>query len=450
MMTHDSLMQQLTTLREGFDSDLGALDAEVAARAQEQSALLLQLDALRQRLDALTAESSELQSRREAMSSQRPRAETEVVMRVFATLADSLAAFGNRLVEVSELRAQREGLLRDDPDLAAALQNYREFERDKDRVLSALPALYRSSLLQEHDRLRARVAPLIEGETQEARLLEDLVARLSVVVVGDPEQDMVHWLMPFPADTIQDASETAVASVVLRALEGLARSEEWYFAALETGSWVGYAAMSALAEYAGKTTLTESTRAALEAGLRDQLPGLQIEVVEISLPAWRYGLELSPPVEEGLSEQQGPEIETPVADIVQEETLPGAWYRQSDIESWNRPLKVGARSHWNQQARRLRTLLMRMIARGVVGGAWVEANELTAGLPQRHSEALREGVTRLLEVEILLPVDGDDRVTVNPDRLEEIQNLINRDTTEFWLPVINAQGRAVEASMDVN
>lgn len=64
MMTHDNLMQQLTTLHEGFDSDLGVLDAEVAARAQEQSALLLQLDALRQRLDALTAESSELQSRR--------------------------------------------------------------------------------------------------------------------------------------------------------------------------------------------------------------------------------------------------------------------------------------------------------------------------------------------------------------------------------------------------
>lgn len=450
MMIHDNLMQQLTTLHEGFDSDLGVLDAEVAARAQEQSALLLQLDALRQRLDTLVTESAELQSRREAMSRQRPRAETEVVLRVFAALADSLAAFRNRLAEVSELRAQREGLLRDDPDLAAALQNYREFERDKDRVLSALPTLYRSSLLQEHDRLRARVAPLIEGETQEARLLEDLVARLSVVVVGDPKQDMIHWLMPFPADTIQDASESDMASVVMRALEGLARSEEWYFAALETGSWAGYVAMSALAEYTGQAALTESTQAALEAGLRNQLPGLQIEVVELSLPAWRYGLELSPPAEEEVSEQQEPEIVIPPASIVQEEMLPGVWYRQSDIESWSRPLKDKSKSRWNQQARRTRTLLMRMIARGMVGGAWVEADELTAGLPQRHSEALREGIARLLEVEVLLPVDGDNRVTVNPNRLEEIQNLINRDTTEFWLPVINAQGSTAEASMGVN
>ncbi len=435
-MTHDSLIHQLATLQEGIENDLGVLDEEIAARSQERATILLQLDALHQRLDALNTESTELQSRREAMSSQRPRAETEVVMRVFAMLANSLAAFRNRLAEVSELRAQRESLLRDDPDLAAALQNYREFERDKDRVLSALPALYRSSLLQEHDRLRARVAPLIEGETHEARLLEDLVARLSVVVVGDSEQDMVHWLMPFPADTIQDASESDIASAVMRALEDLARSEEWYFAELESGAWAGYATMSALAEYTGKATLAESTRAGLEAGLQDQWPGLQVEAVEISVAAWKYGLDLPPVVEAAAGEQQTLEV-VAMQDKLDEE-LQGGWYRRADIESWNRPLKVTSGSQWNQQARRLRTLLMRMIAGGMVGGDWVDAEQLTMGLPQSHAEALREGISRLLEAGVLRPIDGDDRVTMNPSQLEEVQNLINRDTTEFWLPIIGA------------
>jgi hypothetical protein len=206
--------------------------------------------------------------------------------------------------------------------------------------------------------------------------------------------------------------------------------------------------MSALAEYTGKATLAESTRAALEAGLRDQLPGLQIEAVEISVAAWRYGIGLPPAIEVVAGEQQAPEI--PVAENIPEEEIPGVWYRRADIESWNRPLKIATGSQWNQQARRLRTMLIRMIASGMVGGVWVDADQLTLGLPQTHAKALREGIARLVEVGVLQPVNGDNRVTVNPSQIEEIQNLINRDTTEFWLPIINGAGPAVQVLAAAN
>ena len=452
-MTNDSLIHQLTGLQEGFGGDLDALDEGIAARSQEQSAILVQIEALRRRLDAIAAETSQLRSDRESMTSLNHRAETEMVLRVFPPLVDSLVAFCNRLAEVSGLRERRERLLRDDADLAAAVQSYREFERDKERLLSALPALYRSGLLQEHDRLRERVAPLLEGETKEARLLEDLVATLPIVVANDRDQDMVHWLMPFPAvhpDTVlaQENPDFDLVAAVTTAVEGLARSEDWYFAELETGSWAGYATMSALAEYSGKATLAESTRAALEAGLRERLPGLQIEVAEISVAAWRYGIGLPPAIEGVAGEQQAPEI--PAAENIPEEEIPGVWYRTADIESWNRPLKIATGSQWNQQARRLRTMLIRMIASGMVGGVWVDADQLTLGLPQTHAKALREGIARLVEVGVLQPVNGDNRVTVNPSQIEEIQNLINRDTTEFWLPIINGARPAAQVPAAAN
>lgn len=452
-MTNDSLIHQLTGLQEGLVGDLDALDEGIAARSQEQSEILVQLEALRRRLEAIAAESSQLRSHRESMVSLHHRAEADVVLREFALSAHSLVAFCNRLAEVSGLRERRERLLRGDPDLAAAVQNYREFERDRDRLLSALPAFYRSSLLQEHDRLRERVGPLLEGESQETRLLEDMVATLPIVVVGDREQYMVHWLMPFSAvqsDAVmaQEDLKFDLVAAVMTAVEGLARSEEWYFAELETGSWAGYATMSALAEYRGKATLAESTRDALVADLRDRLPGLQIEVAEISVPAWRYGLGLLPAIEAGADEQQGREV--PISEDVPEVETPGSWYRKADIESWNRPLKIVAGSQWNQQARRLRTMLMRMIVSGMVGGVWVDADQLTVGLPQSHAEALREGIGRLVEVGILQPVNGDNRVTVNPSQIEEIQNLINRDMTEFWLPIINGAGPADQVPAAAN
>lgn len=444
-MTNDSLIHRLTGLQEGFVGDLDALDEEITAKSQERSEILVQLEVLRRRLETIAAESSQLRSHRESMVSLHHRAEADVVLREFSLSAHSLVAFCNRLAEVSGLRERRELLLRNDPDLAAAVQSYREFERDRDRLLSALPALYRPGLLQEHDRLGERVGPLLEGESQETRLLEDMVATLPIVVVGDREQYMVHWLMPFSAVqfdavTAPKNSEFELVTAVMTAVEGLARSEEWYFAELETGSWAGYATMSALAEYSGKATLAESTRDALVAGLRDRLPGLQIEVAEISVPAWRYGLGLLPAIEVGADEQQAREV--PVAEDIPEVETPGSWYCRADIESWSRPLKVATGSRWNQQARRLRTMLMRMIASGMVGGVWVDADQLTVGLPQTHAEALREGIGRLVEVGVLQPVNGDDRVTVNPSQIEEIQNLINRDTTEFWLPIINGAGSA--------
>jgi hypothetical protein len=117
------------------------------------------------------------------------------------------------------------------------------------------------------------------------------------------------------------------------------------------------------------------------------------------------------------------------------------WYRDSDVTAWERSVR-GA-SQWTPQMRRLRTTLLRMVARGHVGAARAVPHELLwRALPESHGPALRDDLQRLLVAGLLLAGEAeDDRgapLAINPAMLAEVENLVNRDVTPFWSGALGA------------
>lgn len=136
--------------------------------------------------------------------------------------------------------------------------------------------------------------------------------------------------------------------------------------------------------------------------------------------------------------------ETAFADSATEEVLPSAstvngFFTRRDLVSWNRPLRSVQGSKWNQRARRVRTLLMRMAGTGQVGAAsTARMNSLLVDLPERDRDDLADAIEMMTAVGFLHKMgDADERViALAPERLEEIASLINRDVTAGWVGIV--------------
>jgi hypothetical protein len=83
-----------------------------------------------------------------------------------------------------------------------------------------------------------------------------------------------------------------------------------------------------------------------------------------------------------------------------------------------------------------------MIAKGKIGTRSVAIRRLWENLPSPHEERLETGVERLLEEELFVHTDSSSEnghnVTLNPEKMEDVQDLINRDITQFWAGIIGS------------
>ncbi len=117
------------------------------------------------------------------------------------------------------------------------------------------------------------------------------------------------------------------------------------------------------------------------------------------------------------------------------------WYTEADLVAWDRPTKVGEASRWNTQARRLRTVLIRLAVHGKVGSTGVPSAMLWEPLPEPHRSAVRSSIDALITKQVLRIVSGkrpsDRQVALNPAQMTEVQSLINRQVTPFWSDVLN-------------
>lgn len=117
------------------------------------------------------------------------------------------------------------------------------------------------------------------------------------------------------------------------------------------------------------------------------------------------------------------------------------FYTMNDILAWERPLPQGTDSLWTEQARRLRTLLIRMITKGYIGKTGLSQETLVKPLPEQHRDPMRKGINRLLKEDILLEMfpngETESMLTLNPEELDQIQALVNREVTNFWESIIN-------------
>lgn len=150
---------------------------------------------------------------------------------------------------------------------------------------------------------------------------------------------------------------------------------------------------------------------------------------------------VSPPVRQ-------PDVETvrPKAPKIPLAKLTHGWYFDKDIESWRRRSKETG-GDWPPAGRRLRTLLIRMVARGHFGPEMVPMDRLWMNLPSPFEEEMRRNIERLIERSLLLEnsqAEQDSRlVSLNPDMVAEIQNLINRTVSPFWADIVGEQKTVV-------
>jgi hypothetical protein len=114
-------------------------------------------------------------------------------------------------------------------------------------------------------------------------------------------------------------------------------------------------------------------------------------------------------------------------------TIESGCYTLEDLRAWSRRVDEG--STWSRQHRRVRTLLMRLLARGSVGSERTPWQELWAPLPEPHRSAMREGLAYLLANGILLGTERGD-VAINPTCMDEIEQFITRNITPLWEQVL--------------
>jgi hypothetical protein len=117
---------------------------------------------------------------------------------------------------------------------------------------------------------------------------------------------------------------------------------------------------------------------------------------------------------------------------------PVKWYTDEDVRSWNRPFTATLNILWNAQARRLRTLLVRLVDRGVVGDQVTPVEPLWKSLPAPDDREMLAGIQRLIAKGLLLEQAGgaERRVSINPALAAEAHHLIRREMTEFWSDVL--------------
>ena len=88
-------------------------------------------------------------------------------------------------------------------------------------------------------------------------------------------------------------------------------------------------------------------------------------------------------------------------------------------------------------ARRLRTLMLRLVAHGHVGANGIEPEAIFMGLPEIHRQSLQNVLPVLLEAEFLVRVapqsTNREHVAVNPNRLADVQALVNREMLPAWI-----------------
>ena len=94
-------------------------------------------------------------------------------------------------------------------------------------------------------------------------------------------------------------------------------------------------------------------------------------------------------------------------------------------------------SAWTVSARRLRTLFMRLASQGRIGKDGICPEQILSGLPKEHAASFEKLFPALIETGVLRQEAANESyaLSLNPERLDDVQDLITRDVTPFWMPV---------------
>lgn len=443
-MEATQLDQQFAAIRTACAAATSQLEHDLRDHEAQRAATQAEIDLLRQKL-------AELVQRERALGDQLNRQahlcleqERDAAVAALQASYDSIRSIQDYWLRCARLDSQLQTLWNSEPTLGTMLEAYRKVEANADAYLSTFPEIMRDAIAQtlrvEQEKLRGCVAPWLDLQAQRQGIRPDHPLTLQILVAHDPGDALIAWALPFPADEAALPSDgapvlVAAANAVVAALGSFGKHPEWNIDDLDSAAWEGFSVVLALASYRGERPLAEATHVLLTKLLPETAPFrdvvLDLRVDQIPYPAWRegrQGVSILPAQEHGDASDDTP-ARQPLIEITQ------GWYTDDDVRTWGR--KEGKLP---PQARRLRTLLMRMIGRGMVGGDAAPIELLWEALPSGHDQDMRQGIAALVDAGVLQQANGAAKapptVTINPAMLGDVQSLINREPTAFWSEII--------------
>jgi hypothetical protein len=484
MMDATALQQALTALSAQQASAQEGFYVQSERLQHRRGEVQQQMLALQQTLDEIIQEQQALPALQQATKQQ--FVEQEVTLLADA-LAASEAAIRRAFVQSQEQRnldRHIQVLLETQQGLPEKWKNFQEFEQKREQLLSMLPAYHHAEVLESHAKLAREVEPLLKLYEQRRQLEAPLPAALTVLCLYSQDQIEVALVMPIAAHAVKGASVDPLwgqlVELLNRAFFSVGKAPEWEIAGTEPYQWSSYWALHTLAEYSGPGDAVRELETLLQqySGIHTDEAPLPVvwQLVPLSAAAWQarsiqrlvQDAESSAPTNAMLEQNysasedaahpvesldiESLNIENEEADtelgLIGSTGLEDSWYTRADLMSWQRPLRLTTESKWSRSGRQLRTLLTRMLAKGLVEQHYVPATQLWAGLPHRMARIMETHLMRLIEREVFLVQGlntGGLEVTLNPALLDEIQNLINRTITTFWEPMVADDAKAQRA-----
>lgn len=444
-MAEPNLKARLSKLWEQHQTKLQEIDQKYKRSRAREAEIQDTIQQLRADLEALRQTCQELEAEKQQQIQLHHDREADLVLQGLEASYDTLLSAQAYWLAKVRLTRQREALLKQDPKLDQILRDYQTFEQNPLSALKSVPSAYRPILVKEHKKIASRVAPYRDLLEEERSLTCHEPVVLQIVMSRELDSDMIGWVFPFRTDDdLSSEASGALCEVVWRLQHkviNLGMEPDWFLDDVSMSTWAEFDALLVKGDYAGDGSPVKSAQRFLaETASLHFFEGVDVTVrlVEISGQAWHVGArKAEPPVV--VQEAKHPVIPEEGPYLAE---LTDGWYTEDDIVSWERPLRVVTGSLWNVQARRLRTLLIRMIAKGKIGTGSVAIKRLWENLPSPHEESLETGVERLLEEELFVHTDSSSenghKVTLNPERLEDVQDLINRDVTQLWAGIIGS------------
>jgi hypothetical protein len=431
------LSEALSKLSDSYNNREKRFKELQAQSLEEQVSLSNEIMVLEQRLRELIQKQRHYEEESAALAEERSKQTLQLVRKSLEQSALSLASTATFLETRMKIKAAYKNLIEAHPDLEARYRDYMDMETRR----HMLPESY----LKFHEEQKQRLEPYLKLKKMEQGLKLEETIYLQIALAIDKKEETSYWLLPMPEeDQLPGQNREVIGDALIEALANsiihLATDPDWYLSDIVLNLvWFDFPALATPFEYKGEDPLEDSAQKifhdyfATESIFHGCM--LDVDVALVSMEIWQQG---QPDAEPALPEPQ--EIETELEDLSTLAERSEGFYSEEDVVSWERPLRTAEGSIWNIQGRRLRTLLISLVSKGLIGKDGVPKTKLFEPLPKMHRDQMQEGLELLITNEILLEKseNGEELsvLTINPERLDDVQTLINRDITEAWASII--------------
>lgn len=445
----DGFLSHLSQLKENYQSQQENLDAIVSSSEKELEQISSAFRELEnQRLEA----NQRIYQTRQVINRFKIEQQEEMLDLIFTefnAFQHFMATYLEQNLEVrEELQRQLEGLLIQDPMLEQALTEYHAFHTKAEIAFQSIPPFYRKTFEQAIQKQTLRLKPCLDLE-EKLKILPDR-SDITVPIVLSVDKVHSQMFLAIPAAHPTENQDgrfsqrmDGLENAFLQFLSLLAKDLDWTLLEIERDSWAGFRSLTTLIEYTGQIPFRDAIQEYLDQRFIETWPFKNLtpnpQIAELDWETWKIGQSRSGAILDLIA--VNPETETvvsPVEKAQQPVETVSRLFSEKDITAWERPLRVVEDSSWTVPARRLRTLMMRFAAQGRIGKEGLSPEQVLNGLSKEHVTSFEKLFPFLIESGVFHQEEGNGKsfYSLNPDHLADVQDLINRDITPFWAPIV--------------